>query len=114
MSNVPITDRSYQSSAICTIRNYLSLYSKPYFNKPPPPSAKDITDTIRFLMAQFYWPSNTGKLEEDLPSLLKFMMCPINLNKSAIKAPGTPHAWPSLLGVIYWLVQIVQYSDHKW
>ncbi|KAF9589369.1 hypothetical protein IFM89_023303 [Coptis chinensis] len=64
------------------------------------PPSTDITDIIRFLITQFDWPSNTGKLEEDLPSLLKFMMCPINLNKSALKALGTPHAWPSLLGVI--------------
>ncbi|KAF9593668.1 hypothetical protein IFM89_024485 [Coptis chinensis] len=37
-----------------------------------------------------------------------------NCPSSSLGSPGTPHAWPSLLGVMYWLVQIAQYSDHNW
>lgn len=44
--------------------------------------------------------------------MLKHLNCPIKLNKSALKAPGTPHSWPSLLAVIHWLVQIAMYNDH--
>lgn len=44
--------------------------------------------------------------------MIKSMNCPIKLNKSALKAPGTPHSWPSLLGVIHWLVQIGKYNEY--
>ncbi|XP_043719536.1 kinetochore protein NDC80 homolog [Telopea speciosissima] len=77
----------------------------------PSPSAKDITETLRFLCHRLGWP-DLNKLEEDLPLLLKHLNCPIKLNKSALKAPGTPHTWLSLLAVIHWLVQIALYSDH--
>lgn len=109
-SSVPINDRSYQSNAIRTINNYLSSHSAPISLRPPLPSAKDITETLRFLCHRLDWPG-INKLEEDLPLLLKYLNCPIKLNKSALKAPGTPHAWPSLLAVIHWLVQIVLYND---
>jgi kinetochore protein NDC80 len=41
-----------------------------------------------------------------LSSALKLLNCPLKLNKSAVSNPGTPHAWPSLLAVMHWLVQI--------
>ncbi|KAL0335183.1 UNVERIFIED_CONTAM: Kinetochore protein NDC80 [Sesamum radiatum] len=42
---------------------------------------------------------------------MKFLRCPLKLNKSALRAPGTPHSWPNLLAVIHWLVQIIKYND---
>ncbi|KAJ9687327.1 hypothetical protein PVL29_015993 [Vitis rotundifolia] len=105
-----LTDRSYQLSAIRTINSFLASHSSPLSLKPPLPSAKDISETLKFLISQLDFP--TTKLEDDLPILLKHLNCPIKLNKSALKAPGTPHAWPSLLGVMHWLVQIALYNDH--
>ncbi|XP_043698488.1 kinetochore protein NDC80 homolog [Telopea speciosissima] len=110
-SSIPLNDRSYQSNAIRTINTYLSSHSFPFSLRPPLPSAKDITETLRFLCHRLDWP-DLNKLEEDLPLLLKHLNCPIKLNKSALKAPGTPHTWPSLLAVIHWLVQIALYKDH--
>ncbi|WKA00185.1 hypothetical protein VitviT2T_018569 [Vitis vinifera] len=105
-----LTDRSYQLSAIRTINSFLASHSSPLSLKPPLPSAKDISETLKFLISQLDFP--TTKLEDDLPILLKHLNCPIKLNKSALKAPGTPHAWPPLLGVMHWLVQIALYNDH--
>ncbi|KAK9279424.1 hypothetical protein L1049_013103 [Liquidambar formosana] len=88
-------------------------------NPPPPPlsspsnplpSAKDITETLRLIMSRLHYPSS--KLDEDLPIVLKHLNCPIKLNKSALRAPGTPHTWPSFLAVIHWLLQIALYNDH--
>ncbi|KAJ4962165.1 hypothetical protein NE237_022104 [Protea cynaroides] len=110
-SSVSINDRSYQSRALREINTYLSSQSSTISLRPPLPSAKDITETLRFLCHRLDWP-DINKLEEDLPLLLKILDCPIKLNKSALKAPGTPHTWPSLLAVIHWLVQIALYSDH--
>ncbi|KAF6139494.1 hypothetical protein GIB67_005131 [Kingdonia uniflora] len=105
-NNVP-SDRSL---ALRTINSYLSSHSAPFYLKPPLPSARDITDTLIFLLNRLDYPNS--KLDQDLPLLLKVLNCPIKLNKSALKAPGTPHAWPSLLGVIHWLVQIASYNEH--
>ena len=105
-----LTDRSYQLSAIRTITSFLASHSSPLSLKPPLPSAKDIFETLKFLISQLDFP--TTKLEDDLPILLKDLNCPIKLNKPALKAPGTPHAWPPLLGVMHWLVQIALYNDH--
>ncbi|KAK9286432.1 hypothetical protein L1049_014829 [Liquidambar formosana] len=105
-----VNDRGFQLSAIRTINSYLASHSSPVSLKTPLPSAKDITETLRFVMSRLDYPSN--KLEEDLPIVLKHLNCPIKLNKSALRAPGTPHTWPSFLAVIHWLVQIAMYNDH--
>ncbi|KAJ9687295.1 hypothetical protein PVL29_015970 [Vitis rotundifolia] len=105
-----LTDRSYQLSAIRTINSFIASQSSPLSLKPPLPSAKDISETLKFLISQLDFP--TTKLEDDLPILLKHLNFPIKLSKSALKAHGTPHAWPSLLGVMHWLVQIALYNDH--
>ncbi|XP_052207044.1 kinetochore protein NDC80 homolog [Diospyros lotus] len=109
-ASVPMTDRGYQICAIRTVNSYLASHSVQFSLKPPLPSAKDITETLKFVLARLEFPSN--KLEEDLYVVLKHLNCPIKLNKSALRAPGTPHSWPNLLAVIHWLVQIAMYNDH--
>ncbi|CAL5358409.1 unnamed protein product [Camellia sinensis] len=109
-ASVLITDRSYQLFALRTINSYLSPHSPQISLKPPLPSAKDITETLKFVISRLEFPSN--KLEEDLYVVLKHLNCPIKLNKSALRAPGTPHSWPNLLAVIHWLVQVAMYNDH--
>ncbi|KAL8061082.1 hypothetical protein ABFX02_02G065200 [Erythranthe guttata] len=104
-----ITDRSYQVSALRTINSYLASESAPFSLKHPLPSAKDITETIKLLLHRLGFTSQ--KIDEDLSHALKFLKCPLKLNKSALRAPGTPHSWPNLLAVIHWLVQIIKYKD---
>ncbi|KAI3707869.1 hypothetical protein L2E82_36762 [Cichorium intybus] len=111
-SAVVITDRSYQSHAVSTINSYLSACSVPIsFKLKPLPSNKDITETLKFVLMRLdYPPSN--KMEDDLFIVLKYFNCPIKINKSAFKAPGTPHSFPSVLAVLHWLVQVAMYNDH--
>ncbi|XP_059644550.1 kinetochore protein NDC80 homolog [Cornus florida] len=82
----------------------------PVYLKPPLPSAKDITEALRFVLSQL--DCATKKLEEDLFTVLKYLNCPIKLKKSVFQAPGAPHSWLSLLAVIHWLVQIAMYNNH--
>ncbi|XP_076919844.1 kinetochore protein NDC80 homolog [Bidens hawaiensis] len=107
-----ITDRSYQSHAVSTINSYLATSSFPVqFKLKPLPSNKDITETLRFILTRLdYPPSN--KIEDDLFALLKCLNCPVKINKSAFKAPGTPHSFPSVLALLHWLVQVLMYNDH--
>lgn len=103
-------DRSLQQSALSTINSYLSSHSHPPF-KASLPSAKEITDSLRFLLSRLQFPSSS-KLDEDLPFLLKSLNYPFKFNKSILKAPGTPHHWPSILAIIHWLVQIALFNDN--
>ncbi|KAL8521010.1 hypothetical protein ACS0TY_011523 [Phlomoides rotata] len=104
-----ISDRSYQVSALRTINSYLASQSVSFSLKHPLPSAKDITETLKILLHRLGFASQ--KIEEDLTHALKVLRCPHKLNKSALRAPGTPHSWPALLAVIHWLVQIIKYND---
>ncbi|XP_042009794.1 kinetochore protein NDC80 homolog [Salvia splendens] len=104
-----ISDRSYQLAALRTINSYLASHSAPFSLKPPLPSAKDITETLKLLLQRFGFASQ--KIDGDLSHALKSLKCPLKLNKSALRAPGTPHSWPNLLPVIHWLVQLAQYTD---
>ena len=103
-------DRSLQQSALSTINSYFSSLSHPPF-KASLPSAKEITDSLRFLLSRLQFPSSS-KLDEDLPFLLKSLNYPFKFNKSILKAPGTPHHWPSILAIIHWLVQIALFNDN--
>ncbi|CAN4110635.1 unnamed protein product [Withania somnifera] len=113
-SAIPMSDRSYQASAMRTINFYLSSHSLPFTLKAPLPSAKDITETLKFILSRFGFSSlESHKLEDNLQTLLKSLNCPVKLNKSALRAPGTPHSWPSLLAAIHWLVQLCKFDDHR-
>lgn len=102
-------DRSVQIPALSTINSYLSSLSQPPL-KTTLPSAKDITNTLQFLLKRLDFPN--AKLEEDLPFLLKSLNYPFKFNKSILKSPGAPHQWPALLAMIHWLVQIALFNDY--
>ncbi|GAV67378.1 Ndc80_HEC domain-containing protein [Cephalotus follicularis] len=107
----PYTNRENQSAAIRVINDYLSSHSFQTLPFPPKlPSAKDITDTLRFLLSAIDYP--TLKLEDDLFLVLKFLNCPFKINKSTLRSPNSPHNWPTYLAVIHWMVQIASYTRH--
>ncbi|KAJ6309097.1 hypothetical protein OIU76_018648 [Salix suchowensis] len=103
------TDKAHQASAIRAINAYLSSHS---FKLLPPnsaPSGKDITETLKYLLNQLDYEST--KLEDDLASILKSLNCPFKFNKSTLRAPNTPHNWPSYVAIIHWLVQLAMYRE---
>ncbi|KAJ8754926.1 hypothetical protein K2173_015438 [Erythroxylum novogranatense] len=105
------TDRDHQGAAVRAVNAYLSSHSSHLSLKTHPiSSAKDITETLHFVLHQLDYPST--KLEDDLFLLLKSLNCPFKVNKSTLRAPNTPHNWPSYLAVINWLVQIAMYKEH--
>ncbi|KAL3620883.1 hypothetical protein CASFOL_035795 [Castilleja foliolosa] len=80
-----ISDRSYQASALKTTNSYLASHSVKFHLKHPLPSSKDITETLKFLLHRLGFASQ--KMEEDLSQALKFLKCPLKLNKSALRPP---------------------------
>ncbi|CAH9058514.1 unnamed protein product [Cuscuta europaea] len=111
---VHVTDRNYQSFAIRAVNDFLSAHSLPFSLKPPYPTANSITETVKFILSQFGVPTTKSqKIEDDFQALLKSLKCPVKLNRSVLRAPGTPHTWPNLLAVLHWLVQLLMYDDHQ-
>ncbi|KAH0766973.1 hypothetical protein KY285_002844 [Solanum tuberosum] len=81
--------------------------------EPPLPSAKDITETLKFILCRFELSSlESQKLEDKLQTLMKSLNCPVKLNKSALCTAGTPHHWPSLFAAIHWLAQLCKFDDN--
>ncbi|XP_010554441.1 PREDICTED: kinetochore protein NDC80 homolog [Tarenaya hassleriana] len=107
------SDRSNQASAIRAINAFLSSQSFPTtLRTHPVPSLKDISETLKFLMSAVDFPCDARKWDDDLVFLLKSLHCPFKLTKSTLRAPNTPHNWPSVLAVIHWLVQLARYHHH--
>ncbi|KAL1212542.1 putative kinetochore protein NDC80 [Cardamine amara subsp. amara] len=107
------SDRSHQSSSIRTINAFLSSHSVPIsLRTHPVPSVKEITETLKFLLSAVNYPSETNKWDEDLVFFLKSVNCPFKVTKSSLKAPNTPHNWPTALAVVHWLVELALYRQH--
>ena len=52
------------------------------------------------------------KIEEEFPRLMKQLRYPFPVAKSAMFTIGSLHTWPSLLGALHWLVQLVEVSEN--
>ncbi|CAM0944590.1 unnamed protein product [Alopecurus aequalis] len=103
-----LSDRSSQAAALRVVNAYLA----PSIHlRPPLPAARDILAAFGHLLKHLGYPIKTS-LEEDLLTFLRLLGCPCKLTKSALKAPGTPHSWPPLLSVLYWLTIISQFADN--
>jgi len=76
------------------------------------PATKDFTSIVLFLFRQLdpnY--KHTGKFEDEMIAMFKYLGYPFPIAKSNISAVGSPHAWPTLLGCIMWLVDLLNYSE---
>ncbi|PHT41623.1 hypothetical protein CQW23_20477 [Capsicum baccatum] len=105
------SDASFASSRPSSIgvNSRMSLLLSKHLFLLPEISPKRLN--LSFLVLNF--PHESQKLEDNLQTLLKSLNCPVKLNKSALRAPGTPHSWPSLLAAIHWLVQLCKFDDHR-
>ncbi|KAK9734041.1 hypothetical protein RND81_04G110700 [Saponaria officinalis] len=110
-----ITDPAYKHAAVRAINAYLSSddSSLPLLSLKPLPSANDVSAIIKSFLSKLGFSINPSqKLEDVLFLLLKYLNCPIKVNKSAFRSLGAPHSFPLLLALIHWLVQLVNFTDH--
>lgn len=78
------------------------------------PSAKDFQNIFRFLYAQLDPGYDFGKkFEEEVPILMKGLRYPFagDISKSQLYAVGSMHAWPGLLAMLGWMVDLVGCCD---
>ena len=78
------------------------------------PSAAEFEQFFKFLIQEIDPTfSFRRKMEEELPAILGVIGYPFSIPKSALGAIGSPHTGPMLLGVLTWLMGLVQYSDMR-
>ena len=52
------------------------------------------------------------RLEQEIPTILKQIRYPTTVSKSSFQTLGTNHSWPSVLGVIHYIVLAAQINTH--
>jgi kinetochore protein NDC80 len=76
------------------------------------PTTKDYLHILIFLYNKidplFQLSQNVS---EDVPAMFKRLRYPFNISKSHLQAVGSPHAWPSLLAALVWLVELLEYEQ---
>ncbi|EKX45170.1 hypothetical protein GUITHDRAFT_152754, partial [Guillardia theta CCMP2712] len=75
------------------------------------PTTKDYLHILMFLYnkidPKFQLSQN---IAEDVPAMFRRLRYPFNVSKSHLQAVGSPHAWPSLLASLVWIVELLQYE----
>ncbi|KAJ2305347.1 kinetochore-associated Ndc80 complex subunit ndc80, partial [Coemansia sp. RSA 2705] len=110
----PLKDRSFQSKAQQRIMNFLSSHGYPGLLTPKTlatPTVKDFQNIFRFLYAQLdprYM--YVKKIEEEVLLILRGIHYPYvsNISKSHIYSAGSLSTWPGLLGMLLWLVELIE------
>jgi len=116
----PLTDKSYQLEEIKKLLDFLrrnkyantSLTSKHF-----PLNTKEFVNIFNFLYS-FLDPRIANKIpsakfEEEALKTLKSLNYPGNLTKSSFVAMGSMHTWPTVLGSLSYLCDIVQMYSEK-
>lgn len=109
----PIREKAFQLNCI---KNLISFLAKSGYDKPisqkilTAPSTKDFQQIFKFLYSQIDPTYEFGKkFEDEVPGLLKGIKYPFagDISKSSLLAVGSIHAWPSLLAMLNWLVELI-------
>lgn len=112
-----VRDKSYQIACIKTLVQFLIESNYPQQISPKllsSPTAKDFQCIFKFLYQQID-PTYvfTKKIEEEIPVILKSLRYPFasDISKSHLAAVGSLHAWPSLLAMLIWMVELIMCSE---
>ncbi|TVU21149.1 hypothetical protein EJB05_30771, partial [Eragrostis curvula] len=103
------SDRTTQATALQEVNAFLA---PAVTLRPPLPADRDILVAFRLLLEHLDYPLQEEEVsfEDDLLYFLHMIRCPFKLNRSALKAPGTPLSWPAVLSVLHWLTLLARVS----
>ena len=110
-----ISDKQFVNNSIRTLIEYLTRHNFDHAINPKiltRPAVKDFQNIIMFLFRQIdpnY--TSSGKLEDEVVTVFKHLGYPYQISKANIAAVGSPHAWPSLLASIMWLIELLSYDE---
>ena len=110
-----ITDKQFLSNSIRTLLEYLTRHNFDHAITPKiltRPAVKDFQNIVMFLFRQID-PNFTssGKFEDEVVTVFKHLGYPYQISKANIAAVGSPHAWPSLLASLMWLIELLSYDE---
>jgi len=110
-----IGEKQFMNNSIRQLIDYLNKHNYDGAISPKilsKPTNKDFMNIVLFLFKQ-YDPNYkfTGKFEDEMIIMFKYLGYPFNICKSNISAVGSPHAWPTLLACIMWLVELLNYNE---
>jgi kinetochore protein NDC80 len=76
------------------------------------PMTKDFFEIFKFLIAQLDPQLEVdGKIEEEVPVIMKRLRYPVEVNKSKLQSICGPNTWPQLLAVLDWLIALILVND---
>lgn len=110
----PIRDKNFQ---LACIKQLIDFLSKTGFDKPisakilTAPSSKDFQMIFKYLYGKIDASYEFGKkFEDEVPVLIKGIRYPYanDISKSQLYAVGSMHAWPSLLALLVWMVELIE------
>lgn len=109
------SDKAFMSNCIRTLIKYLTEHNYDHAISSKiltRPSSKDFNNIVVFLFKQVD-PNLvlTGKFEDEVVAMFKHLGYPSQISKANISAAGTPHAWPSLLAALCWLIELLTYDE---
>eukprot|EP00978_Attheya_sp_CCMP212_P041454 scaffold237949_cov54-Attheya_sp.AAC.9 len=112
----PLTDKAYMNASIRTVLQFLNSngYEYPVSHKVlTRPSGKDFSQVVTFLLRKVdhTFMDGTLKFEDEVSMAFKFLGYPFPISKTALVAAGAPHTWPTLLGALTWLVELLQCEE---
>lgn len=111
----PIHDKHYMQLCVKNLISYVidHGYEQPISPKIlTNPSSRDFQHIFLFLVRNIDPNFSFQKrFEDEVPAILRALGYPFTISKSALSAVGSPHTWPSLLGVLTWLMGLLKYGD---
>ena len=111
-----ISDKQFMNCSIRTLIDYLTHHEFDHAISPKilsRPAVKDFHNIVIFLFRQIdtnY--TSTGKFEDEVVTMFKYLGYPYQISKTNMAAVGAPHAWPSLLASIMWLIELLSYDEN--
>lgn len=119
----PLSDKAYMQQSIRKLILYLAQhnYDQPISPKVlTRPANKDYYNVLGFLLRKIdptisISSSSSEKAKKDfskrVPHIFKGLRYPFTVSKAALTFVGVPHTWPSLLGTLSWLVELLSYDE---
>jgi len=109
----PLSNRAFQKQLIDDILEFLSETGYPHSITPKILSAPTTKEFVRVFEHLYGCIDNNftmanKKVEEEVPKILKLLSYPFTISKSAMFAIGSLHSWPTLLGALHWMVDLIK------
>jgi len=108
----PLTSKAYQKMMIKEIVEFLNESGYPHLINVKILSAPTTKEFLRvfehlfnFILPKFIL--DQKKFADEIPILMKNIHFPFQISKSTMRGIGSLHSWPTNLGVLHWLVELI-------